>query len=432
MALVNNRRLALALGLILGAALLLRLVWVVWITPTVKLGGGDADFYLQVAKIIVFEHRYPGNITNAVGPVYLIFLSFFYIILPEASVIQTARIVQAVLDTITCLITFDIGRSLFSNKVGLIAAAALAIDLRFIVQTGEIYTETLFIFLLLAGTWAFIHLRDRGINRVRWYLVSGVLFLLASLTRVVILPLPIILFGSLMLPRPTYTQRVVTTAIVAVGALIVVGYGAYIYQQTGTFVLVSEGLNSNFWMGSRGTGDWPGNAQFQADLDELTHRYDGRAAYLEDAFNTIAANPPAYLQLLGSKLLRTYLQPHGTVAFGGESLKDLLTQVLTGRAGFGDLISGDAFLPKLYIYICHFGALAGGLIGMWLTRKEWLKTLPLTLPIFYFTIVYTLLTIIPRYIFPIMPFFTLLAAYSGVMLWDAIRARRSSTTPVAA
>ncbi len=432
MTLVTNRRAAIALGLILCLALLLRLGWVLWINPEPIIEGGDAAFYLRAAKVIVDEGRYPADIMNAVGPIYVLFLSAHYLLLSQTSVIQAARITQTILDTLTCLLAFDIGRRLFNTKVGLVAAAILAIDLRFIVQTGEIYTETLFILLLISSIWAFIRLRDSSSQKVGWYLASGILFLLATLTRVIALPMPLILFGSLMLPKPTRAQRIIVAVSVAASALIVVGYGAYIYQKIGTFVLVSEGLNSNFWMGSRGNGEWPGGIQFQADLDDLTRRYDGRTAYLEDAVKTIAANPPAYLRLLATKLVNSYAQPHGTVAFGGESLKELLTQVVSGQANVNDLVGGDAFLPKLYIYIFHFGGLAGGLVGMWLTRKQWLTVLPLTLPIVYFSVVYTLLTIIPRYIFPIMPFFTLLAAYAGITAWEAWKVRRIVKAPIRA
>ena len=90
----------------------------------------------------------------------------------------------------------------------------------------------------------------------------------------------------------------------------------------------------------------------------------------------------------------------------------------------GDLIQSEGFFPKLIIYIFHYIGLIGGLIGIYLTRRDWLKVLPLTLPIAYFTIFYTLLTIIPRYLLPIMPLYMIFAAYTFERLHASCKASR--------
>ncbi|MBI5051760.1 MAG: hypothetical protein HZB52_00630 [Chloroflexi bacterium] len=117
------------------------------------------------------------------------------------------------------------------------------------------------------------------------------------------------------------------------------------------------------------------------------------------------------------------MQPQGTVSFGneGESLKDLALQVLNKKMSLNDLIQSSGFFPKLIIYIFHYIGLIGGLIGIILMRRDWLKVLPLTLPIAYFTLFYTLLTIIPRYLLPIMPLYMIFAAYTVEKLYTHLR-----------
>jgi hypothetical protein len=427
---VTDRRLIGALVAILCAALSFRLIWILWINPNPDLIGGDALFYLSEAKLWAQTGEYPAIRMQAVGPLYVVLLAFLYRLLPEALVIQSARILQAIIDTTTCLIAFDLGRRLFNIKVGLVVVTLLAIDLRLVVQAGEIYTETLIIFFLVAGTWTFVILRNHPSPGLRHYSVTAVLFLLAAFTRAIVAPLPFLLFGSLILPRPTRTQLIAMLAIIIAGLVAVIGYGMLMYQLNGTFVVISDGLTSNFWMGSRGDGDWPGGVIFQEDINLLKAKYGGRAAYLEDAFETIAADPLAYIRLLGLKFVRAYTQPHGTVAFGGESLKDLIFGVAAGQASLGQVINQGALLPKLYIYFLHYFGLVAGVVAMWLTRKQRLTVFPLTLPIFYFSITYTLLTIIPRYLFPLAPFFTLLAAYAVVTVWDARKASQPVMLPV--
>ena len=419
----NSRQTAIALAAILLMALAFRLGWVLVIDPSPVQPGGDALFYLSLGRGAAGLESVGGSQLLAVGPMYPLYLSLFYRALPEALVVPAARAGQAVLDTAMCLCIFDLGRRLFNTRIGLLAAAVLALDLRFVVQTREITTETVFMFFLVAGAAAFVAARDHGgISR---YAGSALLLLLAAFTRAIALPLLILLPGSLLLSKPTRAQWKVFGVILALAVALAGAWSVRQYQATGQWVVVSDGFGGNFWMGSRDDGQWHGNAAFQAELEDLKLRYGGRAAYMEDALRTIVGDPVAYGQRLAVKLARAYLQPHGTVSFPGESLKDLAVHVIRGEIGFGELITGDAFWPKLIIYIFHFTGLIGGLLGLWLARRDWLKILPLTLPIAYITLAYVLLTIIPRYIFPIMPFYMLLAAYTGVEVFTRYKTSKS-------
>ncbi len=424
----NDRKTFVALAIILFVALALRLSWVLIIDPSPKLSGGDGPFYLALARAWAKQESIPLGWYQAAGPLYPLYLSLFYWALPEEAVLPAARIGQAALDTLMCLAAFDLGRRVFDVRAGLLAAAALALDLRFIAQVGAINTETLFIFLLVGGVWAFVVARSirNTVGQVANLSGAVVIFLLAAFTRAIALPIPILLAGSLLLPRPSRAQWLTVGGVVGLAGIMVGGWAVRNYQTSGQWIMISDGLAGNFWLGSRGDGQWHGVADMQQEIDALKARY-GRLAYVEDTWQTIASNPLAYGRLLVVKAAAAYLQPYGTVPFPGESLKDLALSVLRGQMSWRQLIAGESFWPKLIIYIFHFTGLFGGLLGMWLTRREWLKVLPLTLPIVYLTLAYTLLTIIPRYIFPAMPFYMLLAAYVGVKMFDRRHLYKSVT-----
>jgi len=250
-----------------------------------------------------------------------------------------------------------------------------------------------------------------------WQLVgANALLILAALTRAIALPLVLLFDGLLLLPRPTRAQLRWLTLIVVLAVIAIGGWALQIYLTTGQLVVISTGFEGHFWMGSRSDGQWHGILAFEAERKEMQARYGGRDAYVEDALRTIAADPAAYVRLLFTKVAAAYLQPHGTVTFPGESLKEMAAKVLQGQLSLSELINGSAFWPKLYIYIFHFTGLIGGLIGLWLARRKELAVLPLVIPIVYLTVVYTVLTIIPRYIFPAMPFYIILAAYTATRL----------------
>lgn len=447
---MSERRARIGLTAILLLALTLRLYWVLIADPRPSLEGGDGPYYLSLGWAIALPAS-TEDLLNlglmATGPVYPLYLSAFFADPPDfvrygarryidfdrsmqmphvLSAAQTARVGQAMVDVLTCLLIFHSGRRLFGARTGLLAALAFAVDLRFVTQTGAINTETLFIFLLVSGVWAFVVARSATRWQVIGYAAAAILLLLAAFTRAVALPL-IALFALLpLLPRPARPQLIGAALIVGVGLLMVGAWVVRNYQATGQVVIISDGFGSNFWMGSRLDGQWHGIIEFDKERADLQSRYGGRDAYVEDALRTIAADPTAYARLLFVKVTRAYLQPYGTVVYPGESLKELAAQVLRGERSLAELVKGEAFWPKLIVYIFHYTGLIGGLIGLWLARRDWLKVLPLLLPILYFTVAYTLLTIIPRYIFPIMPFYMILAAYAGATIFSKVTAERNS------
>ncbi|HEY4721067.1 MAG TPA: glycosyltransferase family 39 protein, partial [Anaerolineae bacterium] len=359
-----DRRMRIALIAILLLALALRLHWVLVADPSPKLGGGDAPFYLMLGKNLAIGAPTPETWSIIVGPVYPIYLSFFYLLLPENLVVQAARLGQAALDMLMCLTAFDLARRIFDARVGLLTALILALDLRFIVQAGAFNTETIFIFLAVLGVWLFVAARAAQGNRLWGYAGSVVILLLSALTRPAALPLPVLLIASLLLPRPTRTQMIAAGLIAGVGMAGFVIYAVRNYQATGQITIISDGLAANFWMGSRSDGQWHGIVEFEKEREGLRERHNGRHAYIEDALQTIVGDPAAYVRLLFVKVTAAYLQPHGTVTFSGESLKELAMKAVRGQIGIADLVSAEAFWPKLYIYIFHFSGLIGGLIGV--------------------------------------------------------------------
>jgi len=78
-------------------------------------------------------------------PLYPHFLYVFYFLFGHA--FKEVREVQAILDTLTCIILALTAKNLFNNKAGLITGLCSAFYPFFILQTAEIMTETLFLFL---------------------------------------------------------------------------------------------------------------------------------------------------------------------------------------------------------------------------------------------------------------------------------------------
>jgi hypothetical protein len=114
-------------------------------------------------------------------------------------------------------------------------------------------------------------------------------------------------------------------------------------------------------------------------------------------------------------LAGAYLQPHGTTFYGGASLRDLALNWLREERSPAELIAlvqSESFIPKLILYLFHYGALVAGAVGIWRTRRCWQVSLPMIGLIGYITLVHLVLYALPRYLFPTEVFFYVFAAAS--------------------
>jgi Gpi18-like mannosyltransferase len=133
---------------ILFLALVLRLIHILPLdrTKIYEDNGGDSWWYLEYGLDLVRNHE-PAAPPS--GPIYLLFVGFPQTIASPDTAILLIRLVQTIMSTITCYLVYRLALSISRDRrAGLMSAAALAISPVFIIETGQILTETLFIFLL--------------------------------------------------------------------------------------------------------------------------------------------------------------------------------------------------------------------------------------------------------------------------------------------
>lgn len=105
----------------------------------------------------------------------------------------TLIFVQSLIGALTVLVVFAVGKSVFDERAGLIAAALMAADLPAIAHTGIVMSETFFVLLVVLALWAFVRSGIQFDTKVyqprgdRWLSASGLLLGLAALVRPVAL-----------------------------------------------------------------------------------------------------------------------------------------------------------------------------------------------------------------------------------------------------
>jgi len=386
-------------ALITAVAFALRAAFILLTAPNVS--GGDTLGLLQYGLELVRDQM--PHMTH-IPPLYLLYTGTVQSIFGEGN-LTVFRVLNVLWSTALVAIVFTAAEAYFNRRVAAIAAWLIAVNPIFIIEAGQILTESVFLPLMF-GALA-LHgrcTRRDALMTSRDAALVGILLGLASLTRAVALLLPVIFVAHLLWRYRRRALRLIAALLIAYSAT-VLSWTAYGYLRWRTIMIGGGGLAANFYLGTNEGWCGPQCVDERAGItpeDQL--RND--EIYAQRAAESILSDPFGYLARRLTNLLEASLQPHNTNFFQGESLRALVLQWWThdrSLAGLGAVLSGDAFVPKLSLYIFHIGALLLGALGLLLSafrRQMFGRTLPLYGALIYFYGLHSLLTAIPRYLFP--------------------------------
>ncbi len=476
-------RLNIVLGLLLALALLLRLVVVLsgdQLAPYSD-AGGDSGWYLLNGYALAsgFDAGYldwfganrPVILAALpTPPLYLLFVGFWQTLLPPEAAVLVIRLLQALLSTATLFCLYHTARIVFADRrVGLLAVAVLAVHPAFVVESAQIATETLFIFLLAAGLWAYVQFVQQAahsaqrtafttaaqreqrtwlqflgllrvsvvskavhtpadqhrLNRRTWALlgVAALLLALGTLTRAALLLFPLGLALHLLLALGWRRGLRAALLLLLVYTALASTWTIYNLAKYNRLVIGGEGFAAFLLYGALEDG-WGARENVDAAVQpEQQAGEDAQGVLLNSAVATISRDPLGWARRRLGELANAYLQPHGTLFYGGASFRDLLAgwwQSDRSPGGLLALVGADNFLPKFALYALHVAALVLGLVGMWRTRAHWRLTLALVALIAYTTLLHVFLTVLPRYLFPLEAYWWLFAA-AAVVRWRQSR-----------
>ncbi len=397
--------------------------------------SGDGSIYLQMGHNLTNGFDY-SEISLPTAPLYLIFNGVWQNWLPDAEAVIAIRVVQTLMSTTLCFFVYRLSLLISqSERAGFIAAAVLAVSPVFVVEAAQIMTETLFMFLLALGLWVYVECTAR-LKPPAWafWVLIGAVFGLATLTRAVLLIFPLGLAVHLVM---LYGWRLALrrfSILFLAYALVVSSWTIHNLVHWNRFVLVAQGFAAFVYIGAT---DWEGAAQVDENLandagveGELPSDVgEQQELYQQAAANVIASDPLGYAYRRVTELAEAYMQPHGTLLFGGAGIKELLGGWLREDrtlSGLAELALAPGFWPKLALYLFHYAGLLFGLAGMWLTRRRWRVTLPLIGFMVYTTLIHLFLDAIPRYLFPTQVFWWIFAAAALAHLMALLR-RRTGT-----
>lgn len=400
-----TRRPALALALL---ALILRLVFIWVLDPSPRFEGGDTNWYMQNGRDLVSTGKTAGPLQTP--PLYLVLTGVVQVFTPggpdadrpyNEAEMQTLRTFQAVLGAVLVACVVILGRRLFAARAGWWAGLVTAISPALIVEAGNLITESVFLALIFAGLTAYVAALDS--QRTIRYAMAGVLLALATLTRAVFLLFPLLLVAHLLLTRRRDWARPALALLISYMALISTWtvYNLVVWER---LVIGGDGLLGFVYQGATGKAS-PQEVDARLGIDP--ERSDERDQALRQRVREhILDDPAGWAAHRLQELAGAILQPHNTVYFKGERIRDAAADWLRhDRSWYGlrDLTRIESFWPKLSLYVFHYAGLLLGVTGMIWARRRWRDLLPLYGLIAYFVGIHLVLLALPRYLFPTYP-----------------------------
>jgi len=372
------------------------------------LGWGDEFSYDQLSQNLLHRHLYgfePGKPTVFRAPLYPFLLTFIFGIFGHSFAI--VRVIQAIASALAAVQLALIGRRLSGSPlVGLVASALFIFNPVLIFTTALLYTETLYLPLLFAIVQFWLKMVDAPKQRVRYALLSGVLFGLSHLMRpnMLLFVAPLFLWLGLNLGASfrAWQSAILLTAIVTiVSAAIVAPWTVRNYMVVHRIVPISANIGMQVRQGSSDRAD--GGAEDMKYLEPFPelNEADRDKAYMRIGTEWIKQHPSRFVALIPRRLGKFY-SPLET-SNNGQMVTKIAPVILVGYT------------------VYYLLAIA----GLYTTGSAWRRWLLVYLVIAYFSFLAAMLYGGTRYSIPIQPFIMLLASHAlTILILSPLLARR--------
>ncbi len=364
-------------------------------------------------------------------PVYPIFLAVIYKLFGVS--LNTVRIIQAMLDSLGCLLLFYLGRHYFNDKIAFTIFALAIFCPITAVYTNLINPESLTLFLMTLSLWFVSKASLSG--KPLFFFASGLSITLMAYTRQEFLPF-ILIFGIYLfiLHRKALASKIVLYSLAVIIIITPWIIRNYIHTNRVIPFTIAGGLGLTLWYGTLGdtANDEASLNKFFHDNPEIKIKQDewyekvlyGRRNiddkieadryFMEMAINKIKRNPFKYLIINFMRMPRVWLNLHA------DEFTFLNSQKLRlFHPNFEDILKYGKEEPKeiIVLFMKYMFFVINGfyilmvLKGLWVLRKRLLQFSFMILPLIYAQTFFFFIHIAPNYT---IPYWSCIIFFSGV------------------
>jgi len=369
------------------AALVVRLVFI--LTLENRFYFDDEFEYYRMAENFLAGRGLiaGGGMKGFRPPLYPLLLSLLYFLRFNLSGI---RIVQCIISAVTVCFVYLAGRKIFSEKVGLWSGIIACAYPFFVFYNGFLLTETLFIFLTVAGVYSLAALSEKAISSVR----AGISIGLAGLCRPIMQMYLPISFVHIIAERESYRTRI--KKIFLTGIFFTLTISPWVIRNYVVFNAFVPGTTMGgrvFWEGNNPYSDGGPCRYFPEDIEGMEESQRDRM-FFRRTIEVIRENPARFARLLRNKFRRFW-------------------NVVPNAAEFTNPL-------YRFISVMSFGVILPFFVLGFLLSARNRKALFMHSLIIFYTVFHMIFLASIRYRVPLEPFCIILAVYGFFWLAEGI------------
>lgn len=389
----------------------------------------DAAQYNVIAKNIIEGKGFSydaTHLTSSRSPIYPYFLSVIYKIFGYNYVY--AKIAQAVIGAITCLIVYLIAKNIYNSFIGLWAALTACVYPSLIGYSSLLYSETLAGFLVALSILTFIFALKK--DKPLLFVFSGACFGLLSLCYPKFMLLPVVLGTSYCFLNKFRIKSLKSFAwLILTVALVIAPWTVRNFKVFGKIIPISTGFGTTLWYSTlpQDFTEWefnkePLSSEFrkyytdQSDpyqQDEFVFSFKTNDSLMHKAVSNIKENPLSFTWLSIKRFFRQWF------ASNGNSFYALSAKI-------GDYYLNNeypVFLVKVFLLLLQLSIIILGCVGIFsgfILDKQSIFS-PLLLTLIYSSFINSIFITQPRYQIPVLGLLFVYVALGGRWLFSQIK-----------
>ena len=291
----------------------------------------DPSYYLRIVKNILDGKGYmEGNLLAYRPPLYAYFIAGIFSMF--GSNLDVVRIIQSLLASAMCVVIFLIGSKFLLTRIGIMAAGFCAIYPPLIHYSVQLWTEQLFMFLLILAFLGFLF-AERSPSFL-WKIITGILLGLSALTREGAL---LVLFGFLIW-HVIFSKNLLLSLkrwwVLALFTLLTISpWTMRNYLVFGKLVPVATNGGINFYMGNNpeatGTFRWaiPPGATWNKESTNGFFETQASSLGYKHGLQFIRDNPGQFLKLVAKRAFYLLQPPYRVIHFQ-ESKAETISKIV--------------------------------------------------------------------------------------------------------
>lgn len=269
-----------------------------------ELSWGDEVTYDLLAQNLVGGYGYcfvPGHPSLLRAPLYPLLLAGVYALFGHSYIVVVS--VQAIVGGLSAFLMVMLGRRLFKEMASpIVAACFFACHPLLIFATGLLYSETIYLFLLLLFTYSCLMVAESQ-RRKAWAVIGGVLLGASVLMKPNLMLLPLALFFWLWFTLQDFRQATLLGGLIALATVaVILPWALRNYRMSESFVPVSANLGLNLWQGNHPEANGAAYPLKQVDPLEGYTEVERDQIYRQWAWQQIRSDPKRFVALIPRKI----------------------------------------------------------------------------------------------------------------------------------